>query len=285
MSESCRLPRCSFGRTGLQVSRLALSARSMTVVGPPGLKLGAEEVERAFHEHGVTTFLVSPGMKDLSEGLRRLIDAGHRDELVLIGGAALPFGWNVRRAFDRTARALGTTTLDVFLLGSVMARRYLTGDTWAAMQRLKQEGRVRAVGFSSHNRRLAATLAREFHVDVLMIRYNAAHRGAETEVFAELGADRPAIISYTATRWGVLLRPLPDRGFPKAMTAGECYRFVLSHPAVDMALFAARTADELREDVAAVLEGALDRERLEEVRRFGDVVHGTVRGRARWAFR
>jgi aryl-alcohol dehydrogenase-like predicted oxidoreductase len=69
------------------------------------------------------------------------------------------------------------------------------------------------------------------------------------------------------------------------MTAGECYRFVLSHTAVDMALFAARTADELREDVAAVREGALDPKRMGEVRRFGDAVHRAVRGRARWAFR
>lgn len=285
MSETPRLPRCQLGRTGLEVSRLALSARSMTVAGPKGLHLAPEAVERAFHEHGVTTFLVSPGMKELTEGLRRLIAAGHRDELVLIGGAALPFGWGVRRAFDRTIRALGTARLDVFLLGAVQVRWYFAGRTWAAMRRLQHEGRVRAIGFSSHNRRLAADLAREFSVDVLMVRYNAAHRGAEAEVFTGLGADRPAIIAYTGTRWGVLLQPLPDRGFPKAMTAGECYRFVLAHPAVDLALFAPRTADELLEDVAAVLQGPLDAERLDEVRRFGDAVHGAVRGRAKWAFR
>ncbi len=280
-----RLPRVPLGRTGLEVSRLGLSARPMTVHGPRGLALAAEDVERAFHEHGVTTFLVSPGMKALTEGLRRLIAGGRRDDLVLIGGAALPFGWSVRRAFERTTRSLGTDRLDVFLLGAVQASWYLTGRTWPAMRRLREEGRVGAIGLSSHKRRLAARLAREFAPDVLMIRYNAAHRGAEREVFARLGAVRPAIVAYTATRWGVLLRPLPERGFPEGMTAGECYRFALAHPAVDMALFAARTPDEIREDVAAVLRGPLDPARRDEVRRFGDAVRASARGRAKWGFR
>jgi len=285
MSEPLRLPQVSLGGTGIRVSRLALSARSMSVAGPRGLALVPGDVERAFHEHRVTTFLVSPGMKALTEGLRRLVAAGHRDELVLIGGAALPFGWAVRRAFERTVRSLGTATLDVLLLGAVQFRWYLTGGGWTEMGRLKREGRVRAIGYSSHKRRLAAELAREFSPDVLMIRYNAAHRGAEAEVFEPLGEDRPAIITYTATRWGVLLRPLPALGFPEGVTPGECYRFALTHPSVDMALFAARTPEELREDVAAILEGPLDPPRMAEVRRFGDAVHETVRGRARWSFR
>jgi aryl-alcohol dehydrogenase-like predicted oxidoreductase len=257
----------------------------MTAEGPRGLELSPDDVEHSFHDHGVTTFLVSPGMKALTEGLRRLIAAGHRDELILIGAAMLPFGWSVRRSFERTARSLGTDRLDVFLVAFVQGRWYITGRTWSAMKQLKQERRVRAIGISSHKRRLAAKLAREFSVDVLMIRYNAAHRGAETEVFDELVESRPAIISYTATRWGVLLRPLPERGFPRAMTPGECYRFVLGHPAVDMALFAARTPQELREDVAAVLLGPLDEQRIEELRRFGDAVHEAARGSVKWSFR
>ncbi len=257
----------------------------MTVAGPKGLRLQPDDVERAFHEYGVSTFLVSPGMKELVEGLRRLIAKGHRDELILIGGAMLPFSWNLRRSVEHTARALGTDSIDIFLIGMVLTRRYLTGRTWKTMQRLKEEGMVRAVGYSSHKRKLAAALAKEFDPDFLMIRYSAAHRGAEEDVFDELGDDRPGIISYTATRWGMLLQPMLEKGFPEAMTAGECYRFVLGHPSVDIALFAPRTPEELREDVTAVLEGPLDPHRMEEVRRFGDAVHESVRGRAKWAFR
>jgi aryl-alcohol dehydrogenase-like predicted oxidoreductase len=280
-----RLPRTQLGRTGLEASRLALSARPMTAAGPKGLKLSPEDVERAFHEHGINTFLVSPGMKKLTEGLRRLITAGHREELILIDGAILPFGWSLGGSVKRTTRALGTDYLDIFLLGLVAFRWYLTGRTWKRLRRMKQQGLVRAIGYSSHKRKLAATLAKEFDPDVIMIRYSAAHRGAESDIFDLLGEDRPAIISYTSTRWGVLLQPLPQKGFERGMTAGECYRFVLAHPSVDIALVAPRTADELREDVTEVLQGPLDTERYEEARRFGDAVHASVRGSAKWSFR
>ncbi len=280
-----RLQPRPFGRTGLQVTPLALGAGSVRAAGPRGLKLTAADVEQAFYEHGINTFLFHwLLMPPLVEGLRRLIRAGHRDDLVLLAEMGLPTGGFVRRGWERHARALGVDTLDIYLLGWVQARWYLTGKTWAAMRRLREQGRVRAIGFSCHKRRLAAALAREFDVDTLMIRYNAAHRGAEDEVFGALGTRTPAIISYTATRWGMLLQPVPRAGFPQGMPAGDCYRFALSHPAVDTALCAARTPAELREDVAAALDGPLDEARLEEVRRFGDAVHAAARGGRRWMF-
>jgi aryl-alcohol dehydrogenase-like predicted oxidoreductase len=278
------LPR-PFGHTGLQVTPLALGAASMRAAGPRGLKLTAEDVERAFYEHGINTFLFHWRlMPALAEGLRRLIRAGHRDELVLLAEMGLPTGGFVRRGWERHAKALGVDTVDIYLLGWVQGRWYLTGKTWTAMQRLREQGRVRAIGFSSHKRRLAAALAREFDVDTLMIRYNAAHRGAEQEVFGALGDRKPAIIAYTATRWGMLLQPVPRAGYPEGMPAGDCYRFALSHPAVDSVLCAARTPAELAEDVGAAHDGPLGDARLTELRRFGDAAHAAARGGRRWMF-
>ena len=280
-----RLEPRPFGRTGLTVTPLALAAFSVRAAGPRGLKLTADDVERAFHEHGINTFLFHwKLMPAMAEGLRRLIRAGHRDELVLLAEMGLPTGGFVRRGWERHARALDVDVVDIYLLGWVQARWYLTGRTWPAMERLKEEGKVRALGFSCHNRPLAAALAREFTVDTLMIRYNAAHRGAEQEVFWPLADRKPAIISYTATRWGMLLQPIPRAGFPHGMPAGDCYRFALSHPAVDTVLCAARTPAELQEDVAAAVLGPLDEARLTEVRRFGDAVHAAARGGRRWMF-
>lgn len=284
METSPRLGRRPLGRTGIDVSPLALSAWSVRAAGPAGLKLAADDIERAFHDHGVNTFLFTWQMKPVVEGLRRLIRAGHRDELVLITEVGIPTAAFIRRGFERNARALGVDSIDVVLLGWVQGRWYVTGGSWPAMRRLKAEGRTRAIGFSSHNRALAARLARELHPDVLMIRYNAAHRGAEREVFAALGDSRPAIVAYTATRWGMLLQPLSGDGMPPRMTAPECYRFALTHPAVDVVLCAARTADEIREDVAGVLEGPLDPARHAEACRFGDAVHAAARGGRRWMF-
>jgi aryl-alcohol dehydrogenase-like predicted oxidoreductase len=286
MTEPLRLPQHPLGRTGISISRLGLSGRSFTARGLPERRvLPSEDVERAFHELGVTTFLFSPGMKGIAEGLRRLIRAGHRQDLVIMAGVGIPTGWGVRRAFERQARVLGVDHFDIFLLGWVRARWHVTGKTWPTMRHLKEEGKVRAIAFSCHNRALALALQRELDVDLMMLRYNAAHRGVEREVFAHLGPDRPGIVSYTATRWGMLLQPLPAQGFPEPMTAPECYRFALAHPAVDGALCAARTYAELEEDVAGVLAGPLPPERLAEVLRFGDAVHRTARGGARFMFR
>ena len=273
------------GRTGLSVTSLALAHGAIRGHGPRGLALTPEDVEAAYHEHGITTFLVHRSFAPVVEGIRRLARAGHRDRLVLVGETGLPGGPFVRRSWEQTVRAAGVDALDVLLLGWLRSRRALGLGSWAALERLKAEGKVRAIGFSSHDRRLAAAVTREIHPDVLMLRYNAAHRGIEREVFDVLGADRPGVLAYTATRWGFLLKPLPERGFPRAMSGGECYRFVLSHPAVDAVLCAARSPEELREDVEAVLAGPLDPGRLEACRRFGDEVHAAARGGWRWMFR
>lgn len=132
-----------------------------------------------------------------------------------------------------------------------------------------------AVAISSHDRKMARALVDELELDVLMCRYNAAHRGAETDIFESLPERRAGIVSYTATRWGRLLKPAGDLG---PMTAGECYRFVLANPAVDVALCSPRSWDELREDVAAVAAGPLDADCLAEVRAFGDRVHASPGG-------
>lgn len=277
------------GRTGLPVSPLGLAGFSFGGGGggvPRRGGLEPAEVEAAFHELGINTFLVHGLMPGIMEGVRRLTRAGHRDRLVLVSEVGLPVGASVRRGLYRTTRALGTDHLDVWLYGWVRARWHVRPGVWNALRRLRDDGATRAIGFSSHDRPLAAELAESLDPDVLMLRYNAAHRGAEREVFPRLDPDpgrRPGIIAYTATRWGMLLRPLPERGFPTAMTGPECYRFVLAHPAVDMAWCAAASWNELREDAAGAPD-PLSPDRQADVRGFGDAVHDSARGGRRWMF-
>lgn len=273
------------GQTGLSVTPLALAAWSVRASGRGAPGLAPDDVERAYYELGINTFLFHYRMRTLVEGLRRLIRAGRRDDLVLVAEAGIPTGGLVRRSWERHARALGTDRIDVFLLGWVQARWYLTGRTWTTMRTLRDSGQVRAIGYSSHDRPLAASLAHEFRPDVLMLRYNAAHRGAETQVFSRLEAPRPGVIAYTATRWGMLLEAHPHAGFPVALSAGDCYRFALSHPSVDTVLCAARSWQELTEDAAAIAAGPLPDEQLTHARRFGDAVHEAARGGRRWMFR
>ena len=257
------LPRRTLGRSGLSVSRLALA-------GSYGID--ADAAERAFHELSINHFFVSLRMKGLAEGVRRLIKAGHRDEIVLQAGSFMPLGSSLPKAWEKITRALGTDYVDIFQIFWVRNRWFVGGKTWPAMQKLKAEGKVKALAISTHERPLGLALGNELPLDVLMLRYNAAHRGAEREVFEKLGqGDRPGIVAYTATRWGKLLK---QKGGLGPMSAPECYRFQLSNPAVDVGLCGARTFDELKADVEGVLAGPLDEKRSSEVRAFGDRVHG-----------
>jgi aryl-alcohol dehydrogenase-like predicted oxidoreductase len=269
---SALLPQRPLGKTGLVASPLGLA-------GSYGID--ADGVERAFHELGVNYFFVTLRMTETIEGLRRLIAAGHRDRLVLALGASVPTGWGVRGAWEKCAKALGVDSIDIFQLFWVQAHWYVTGKTWPEMRKLKEDGRARALGISCHDRPMARALVDELDLDMLMIRYNAAHRGAEKEIFATLDpASRPAVVSYTATRWGRLLKPAKSLG---PMSAPECYRFALGHPAVDVVLCGAKSFDELKENADGVREGPLPTERLTEVKSFGDAVRSAATGRLGFA--
>lgn len=276
------------GKTGMVVSPLGLAAFSMAShPRPKPSGLTPYDVQRAFHEFGINTFLVHYLMPGLMKGVRNLIRAGHRDELVLVSEVGVPTAGSVRRGLNLHLRLLDTDHLDVWLFGWVRSRWHVRPAVWDSLQRMKQSGRTRALGFSTHNRVLAAELTKSLQPDVLMIRYNAAHRGAERELFATLSSDpaeRPGVIAYTATRWGMLLNGLPERGFPEGMTAAECYRFALANPHVDTVWCAARSFAELTEDIAGVEAGPLPEERYQEVCHFGDAVHAAASGGRRWMF-
>ena len=261
------LDRRALGATGLLVSPLGLAG---------SFGIDADATERAFHELGINYFFVTPRMKGLTEGVRRLIAAGHRDEIVLASGVSVPTGANVPKAWARSAKSLGTDRIDVFHLFWVQSRWYVGGKTWPAMLRLKAQGKVRALAVSCHDRKMACELVDELGLDVLMCRYNAAHRGAEQEIFAAVDHERTGVVTYTATRWGRLLQPVGGLG---PMTAGECYRFATGHAGVDTVLCGAASFAELAADVGAVLDGPLPPARLAEIQAFGDRVRKTATGR------
>lgn len=215
----------------------------------------------------------SPRMKGLTPALRDAL-ARDRDRYVVSAGPLLGyFPGAVRRAAEGALRALGIGQIDVFQLYWLGKMSAFTGAVRNEMVRLREEGKVRALGVSIHDRPRAGKLAEDPILDLLMIRYNAAHPGAEQEIFPRLASRRPAVVAYTATAWRKLLRA--PRGWTgKVPTAGECYRFCLSSSHVDVVLTGPRSATELRENLAALEKGPLSPEERREMRAFGRAVHG-----------
>jgi aryl-alcohol dehydrogenase-like predicted oxidoreductase len=181
---------------------------------------------------------------------------------------------NLRRSLEKRLRQLRTDYLDCFFFLGVMGKEKFLDDVLEELQRFREEGKVLATGVSIHARKLAGSLVAGGAIQALMLRYNAAHRGAEQDIFPHLAAHNPAVISYTATRWTYLLRR--PRGWPKdgrIPTPALCYRFVLSNPNVHVCLTAPRSARELDENLAALRDGPLSETDLQFMRDFGDAVH------------
>jgi len=253
------------GSLGRTVFRLGLSA---------SYRPGRETVLRAL-DAGVNVFFCYGFDGQMTSVLREL--APHeRQRLTYVTGAYNLLWWhpNLRKSLEKRLRQLRTDYLDCFFFLGVMGKEKFLDRVLEEMQRFREEGKVLATGVSIHARKLAGSLVARGAIQALMIRYNAAHRGAEQDIFPHLTTHNPAVISYTATRWTALLRR--PRGWPKESrvpTAGMCYRFVLSHPNVHVCLTAPRNRRELDENIAALSQGPLGDDDLQFIRDFGDAVH------------
>jgi aryl-alcohol dehydrogenase-like predicted oxidoreductase len=232
-----------------------------------------EDGVRAAMDRGLNLFLWTrrnPGMR--APVLRAL--GQRREEVVVIGYVTVGwFGWGVRRDADALLRELGTDYVDVLLLGWLGMGSALTAGTKRAFETLRASGKVRAFGASIHNRPRAGRLGAERALDLLMIRYNAAHPGAEQDIFPAVQEANPSILAYTATSWRKLLKR-PKGWTGQVMTAGDCYRFQLSSPHVDMALCGPASRAELEENLAALDKGPLAEDEQQWMRAFGKAVHG-----------
>jgi aryl-alcohol dehydrogenase-like predicted oxidoreductase len=232
-----------------------------------------EDGVRAAMDRGVNLFLWTARGEGLRSPLRTALGQ-RRDSVAVAGFATLGyFGWSVRSGAESLLRALGTDYLDVFLLGWVGLGSALTSTTERELVHLRESGKVRAIGVSIHDRPRAGRLAAQEPLDLLMIRYNAAHPGAERDIFPHVREHKPTVLAYTATSWRKLLKK--PRGWDgPVMTAGDCYRFQLSSPHVDLALTGPRDRAELEENLDALAKGPLTPEEDQWMRAFGQAVHG-----------
>jgi predicted aldo/keto reductase-like oxidoreductase len=213
----------------------------------------------------------------MREAIRSIVQSGRRAELVLGVITYAHSGWLSEAFLRRGLRSLGTDYVDELILGYFSRRpprRVLD-----SAQRLKESGMVRSLGITSHRRSLFPELLGEGRIDVFHVRYNAVHRGAEQEVFPSVAAadHPPGVAVFTATSWGKLLNPKRMPPGERTPSATECYRFVLSHPIVDLCMSGPRTLAQMRENLAVLDSGPMSEEELARMRRIGDHLYGRPR--------
>jgi len=257
------------GRTGLKVGRLGISSS----YGAP-----AAAFEEAF-DKGCNYFVLGTFMKGRSQemirAIRNISSQGKRDRLVVSLMEYTHSSLFGRSHFYKGLKKLGLEYVDVLMMGYYP--RKPRKQVMDLSLDLKEKGMVRHLALSGHNRKLFPKLL-EGSIDIFQVRYNAANSGAEKDVFPYCaGANRPGIISFTATRWGQLLKEEKMPPGEKPLTAKDCYRFVLSNPAVDICMTGARTVEMMRENLETLHSGPLSPEEMERVRRIGDHVYGKPR--------
>lgn len=263
--------------TGTDLPRLRKRVLRLGVAGNYGLK--TEDIHHAAYL-GVNFWVWSASFKTVTPALREILRSERENHVVAA------FGWGytpgmVRKGVDKALARLGIDQLDIYLMGWLGRASAFTERVQDALLQLREEGTVKALAISIHDRKRAGRLAQDSILDGFMLRYNAKYPGAEQDVFPHLDARHPIVIAYTATSWRQLLRrtkgiempPWPGdpqrSGTPPPLSPELCYRFCLSSPHVHVVLTGPRNRDQLHENLAALKAGPLSPEEDEWVREYG----------------
>jgi aryl-alcohol dehydrogenase-like predicted oxidoreductase len=222
-------------------------------------------------------FFYGPGNKSFIEELAALVRRKRKQIIVATGSGSRRLE-GLRAARRKLTRLLGIEVIDVYFIeyvhpGDNPDLMFGKNGILDELSQWKANGWVRFVGATAHDRSLARRLAADLRVDVLMHRFNMAHRKAAREVFPAAAKTRTPIVAFTATRWGTLLEPRAD--WPdQPPTASDCYRYCLTQPAVHVVLTAPRSLAELEQNLKVLELPPMSRTELGKWERFGDLVYG-----------
>lgn len=267
------------GRTGLRVGAIALGCEGFMHKTPAEVRADFDlAVDR-----GINFLDLYSSDPELRSNLGAAL-AGRREKFVIQGH--LCSVWEegqylrsrdmgkTRAAFEDLLLRLGTDHVEVGMIHYVDSeadfRTVFDGPVIRYAQRLKAEGRIGAIGLSSHNPTVALMAARTGLVDVLLFSVNPCYDllppsdDVETlwadesydHALRNVDPERQRLYEYCA-REGIAIDVMKaygggdlltaDSPFGRPLTAVQCLEYALSRPAV-----------------AAVMVGCSSREQIEE---------------------
>ncbi|MCY3884886.1 MAG: hypothetical protein OXG24_08220 [Gammaproteobacteria bacterium] len=256
--------RIEIGRTGLTSSRLGIGST---------FNASSSVIEEAFEQGINYLYWGTVRQPGFAEAMRN-IEKSKRDKAIFTIQSYSNDSSTIEKEVEDTLQASGVERYDFLLLGNRMS---VPDDSFIEVfHKLRDRNLVSFLSLSSHNRPLIPRFIADYErnespYDFLMLRYNAVHRGAETDVFPFVREDKPhpTIQVYTATRWGHLLDPTKMPPGEDPVSACDCYRYSLSHPAVDMILCGPANRAQMQEAIAALKRGPLDADERERIERIG----------------
>jgi aryl-alcohol dehydrogenase-like predicted oxidoreductase len=254
------------GRSDLRAGRLGLGAS----YGAP-----VSAFEEAFDAGCSYFYWGAIRGRRMAQAIRNIASRGLRDRLVVVVQDFRRSEGGLEKSLRRGLKSLGLDYADVLLLG--WYNRAPGERTLEAAEALRRQGAFRYLGISGHRRPIFPKLAEDPRYDVLQLRYNAANRGADRDVFPHLPDVRPGIVAFTATRRMTLVKSRRIPESERRPTAADCYRFVLSNPFVDVVITAPSNGEQMARNLREVARGPLSAEDMAWMKRIGDFVYGHKR--------
>ncbi len=205
-----------FGRTGWNVSDIVLGTGRIR--GEDG-----EQIARLALDRGVNYFDTSPDYSGAgSENAMGKAIKGRRDELFIATkfctpAGHLPAGASVQdymTAVEGSLKRLGTDRVDLCHIHSVDdVDRLMDPNVHEAFDRLKQEGKVRFLGFSTHTPKLvevANTAIDSGRFDVMMLAYHHGLWAPVAEIMSRARAEQDMGVVAMKTLKGAKHKGLQD---------------------------------------------------------------------------
>ena len=239
------------------------------------LKTDAAIVNKAFNSGINYFFFYNFNYQSFLDGLKPIL-ATQREKVLVTSGSTQRDINILRQYLEQIRQYLNIDVVDVFFTEYIspeddMNQVQLILDEFGSW---KEKGLIRYVGATTHNRPIALKLIQSKACDVLMHRYNMAHRKAEENVLpAAFQAEIP-VVAFTCTRWGSLLKGHPNWEH-QTPTAADCYRYALNNQAVNLALTAPQSPEQLAENISVFNTSSLSPNEINHWRKYGDLIYGT----------
>jgi aryl-alcohol dehydrogenase-like predicted oxidoreductase len=306
------------GETGLTVSEVGFGAWGIggqtpgaTSYGPTSDDASRDALRRAF-DRGITFYDTANVYGDgHSEALLGDVFRTRRDRVVIATKAGRPVyadrpdysGAELRRSLEGSLRRLGTDYVDLFQLHDPSPAALREGDTLATLDRLRAEGKIRAVGVSVRTPDDGVAVIHDLGVRAVQVNLSLIDQRARENGLTTLAAEGgTGLIARTPLCFGLLSgRVAPDALFdasdhrsawPRAQIARWAeasrlfiaavaererqtpaqlaLRFCLSLPGVSTVIPGMLTAAEVEENAAAADLGPLGAPDLAEIGRVYD---------------
>ncbi|MDE5709030.1 MAG: aldo/keto reductase [Alistipes sp.] len=269
----------TLGRTGLEVSAIALGCEGFMGMTPDELRTEIDFAE----ELGINFIDLYSSNPELRSALGHAL-AGRRERFVVQGHVCSVWenGQYLRTrdvakseaAFEDLLARLGTDYIDVGMIHYVDQEedfhRVFDGEIIRFVRRLKAEGRIRHIGLSSHNPRVARMAVETGLIDVLMFSINPCYdlqpAGEDVdalwadESYAQalhnIDPDRERLYEL-CEREGVGIDVMKVYGggdllsderspFGRGLTPVQCIDYALTRPGVAAVMIGSRSQQEMR---------------------------------------